>query len=111
VGENVLLWVYLKNSYLNIFLGKTFVFIFVQRKQIFKNSKSNKMSNENFLAAIEILTTNNKIKVSFNTPVEDHYSNVYKILIHESNASVITELVAAGFSVAMSPKGLSVNKY
>lgn len=69
------------------------------------------MKPEHFNEAIKIITSNNKIKVSFNTPVNDNYANVYHILIHESNAAVITELVQAGFSLSMTPKGLSVNKY
>lgn len=69
------------------------------------------MKTEDFNKALSILTTNNKIKVSFNTPVNDNYSNVYQILIHESNASVVNKLIAEGFSLSMTPKGLSVDKY
>lgn len=61
--------------------------------------------------AIAILSKSNSVKVSFNVPVTDSYNNVYEILIHESNASVINELIAEGFSLSMNPKGLSVNKY
>ena len=61
--------------------------------------------------AIAILSKSNSVKVSFNVPVADSYNNVYEILIHESNASVINELIAEGFSLNMNPKGLSVNKY
>ena len=32
------------------------------------------------------LPRNNRITVSFNTPIADNYSHVYPILIHESNA-------------------------
>lgn len=69
------------------------------------------MKPEHFHEALDIITTNNRIKVSFNTPVNDNYSNVYDILIHESNGSVITNLVNAGFSLSMTPKGLSVTKF
>lgn len=69
------------------------------------------MKPEHFQKALDIITTNNRIKVSFNTPVNDNYSNVYDILIHESNGSVITKLVNAGFSLSMTPKGLSVTKF
>ena len=58
--------------------------------------------------AIAILSNSNSVKVSFNVPVTDRYNNVYEILIHESNASVINELIAEGFSLSMNPKGLSV---
>ncbi|PXV66846.1 hypothetical protein CLV62_104107 [Dysgonomonas alginatilytica] len=69
------------------------------------------MKTEDFNKAVQILTTNNQIKVSFNTPITDNYSSVYKILIHESNAAVINELIKNGYSLSMCPKGLSVKKY
>ena len=69
------------------------------------------MNQEHKNKAIAILSKSNSVKVSFNVPVKDSYNNVYEILIHESNASVINELIAEGFSLSMNPKGLSVNKY
>lgn len=69
------------------------------------------MKAEYFQEALQIISESNSIKVSFNVPVENNYSNVYQILIHNSNAAVINELVAAGFSLSMNDKGLSVNKY
>lgn len=69
------------------------------------------MKTQDLQKAIEIISKSNSIKVSFNVPVTDNYSDVYQILIHESNAAVIYELVSAGYSLSMSPKGLSVNKY
>ena len=57
------------------------------------------------------LPRNNRIKVSFNTPIADNYSHVYPILIHESNASVLKQLHEAGFSMSMTKKGLEVSKY
>lgn len=69
------------------------------------------MKAEYFQEALQIISKSNSIKVSFNVPVTDNYSNVYPILIHNSNATVITELVAAGFSLSMNDKGLSVSKY
>jgi len=69
------------------------------------------MIEEHFNKALQIITNNNKIKVSFNTPITDNYSNVYKILIHESNATVLSELIREGYSLSMTEKGLSVNKY
>ena len=69
------------------------------------------MNQEHKNKAIAILSKSNSVKVSFNMPVADSYNNVYEILIHESNASVINELIAEGFSLSMNPKGLSVNKY
>lgn len=69
------------------------------------------MKTEYMQEAIQIITRSGNIKVSFNVPVKDNYANVYDILIHNSNASVINELVAAGFSLSMNDKGLSVTKY
>lgn len=69
------------------------------------------MKTEHMQEAIQIITRSNNIKVSFNVPVKDNYANVYDILIHNSNASVINELVDAGFSLSMNDKGLSVTKY
>lgn len=69
------------------------------------------MNAENKLEALRIISASSSIKVSFNVPVHDNYSNCYDILIHESNATVINDLIKAGFSLSMSPKGLSVNKY
>lgn len=69
------------------------------------------MKDQHLQEAIAIITKSNSIKVSFNVPVQDNYSNVYQILIHESNAKVIEDLHKAGFSLSMTPKGLSVNKF
>ena len=69
------------------------------------------MKPEDKLEALGIIANSNSIKVSFNVPVSNNYSNVFDILIHDSNAKVINDLIAAGFSLAMSPKGLSVNKF
>lgn len=69
------------------------------------------MKPEYFQEAIQIISKSNSIKVSFNIPVNDNYSNVHQILIHNSNATVINELIAAGFSLSMNDKGLSVSKY
>ena len=51
-----------------------------------------KMHPEDFRRALEIITSNNRITVSFNTPVKDNYSNTHPILIHESNAAVLKQL-------------------
>lgn len=69
------------------------------------------MKPEYFQQALAIITTNNQIKVSFNTPIKDNYSNVYEILIHQSNATVINKLVENGFSLHMTEKGLAIDKY
>ena len=60
--------------------------------------------------AIEIISKQKSVKVSFNLPRIDNYSNVHEILIHESNATTIKELIASGFSLFMASKGLSIDK-
>lgn len=69
------------------------------------------MTTLDFQIALEIITASNSPKVSFRVPVNDNYSNVHQILIHESNADLINKLIKAGFSLSMCKKGLSVNKY
>ena len=41
------------------------------------------MQESDFRSALEIITRNNRITVSFNTPIADNYSQVYPLLIHE----------------------------
>lgn len=69
------------------------------------------MNKQDRVTAIIIIAASNSVKASFNVPVSDSYSNVYEILIHNSNASLISDLVKAGFSLSMCDKGLSVTKY
>ena len=69
------------------------------------------MKAEDKVRAIEIISKSNSVKVSFNVPVTDSYGNVYEILIHNSNANLIKELISEGFSLSMNDKGLSVSKY
>ena len=70
-----------------------------------------KMHPDDFRRALEIITSNNRITVSFNTPVKDNYSNTHPILIHESNATVLKQLQQEGYSLSMTKKGLRVDKY
>lgn len=69
------------------------------------------MKPEFFQEAISIISKSLSAKVSFNVPISDNYSHVYQILIHNSNASLIDDLIKAGFSLSMNDKGLSVDKY
>ena len=66
---------------------------------------------EDFRRALEIITRNNRITVSFNTPGDDNYANASPILIHESNATVLKQLHDEGYSLSMTEKGLCVMKY
>ena len=63
------------------------------------------MKPEDFRRALEIITRNNRITVSFNTPVDDNYANTYPILIHESNAAVLRRLHDEGYSLSKMEKG------
>lgn len=69
------------------------------------------MKPEDFRRALEIITRNNRITVSFNTPVDNNYANTYPLLIHESNATVLKQLHDEGYSLSMTEKGLCVMKY
>ncbi|WP_458451901.1 hypothetical protein [Alistipes finegoldii] len=69
------------------------------------------MQESDFRRTLEIITRNNRITVSFNTPIADNYSHVYPLLIHESNASVLKQLHKEGYSLSMMNKGLNVDKY
>jgi len=69
------------------------------------------MTTEQILQATKIILKSNSPKASFQVPIKNSYNSVYDILIHESNASLINELIEAGFSLSMTKKGLSVTKY
>ena len=69
------------------------------------------MSNEDFVKAVLLIATSKSCKALFLTPVTNNYGNVYAILIQESNAAIINTLIDDGYSLSMTPKGLSVNKY
>ena len=67
------------------------------------------MLPEKFQRAIELITKSNSPRVSFNVPVNDSYSNVHIILIHECNATLTRKLVEEGYLLYMTDKGLSVS--
>lgn len=69
------------------------------------------MKVEHFVKAVMMISTSNNCKALFVTPVNDHYSHTYDIVILESNARIIDDLIKEGYSLSMSPKGLVVNKY
>lgn len=69
------------------------------------------MTEQDKNQAIAIISQSNSIRVSFNVPVNDNYSNVHEIIIHRSNATVIKELINSGFSLFMIDKGLLVDKF
>lgn len=69
------------------------------------------MTNEDFSNAVALVSKTTNIKVAFNVPVRDNIGNVHKLLILESNATIITKLIEAGYSLYMSAKGLVVDKF
>ena len=70
-----------------------------------------KIGSENFVKALQIISKSNDVKLSINVPITDNYSSVYAILIHNSNASLINDLVSNGYSLYMTNKGLSIDKF
>ena len=68
------------------------------------------MKATDFANAIQIISNYHNTRISINECVDNHVSNVYPILIHECCPAVINELVAAGYSLGMVGKGLSVDK-
>ena len=69
------------------------------------------MERQHINKAIELISVSNSPKVSFNVPVVDNYTTIHDILIHECSPKLIRELVEEGFSLSMTPKGLSVDNY
>lgn len=66
---------------------------------------------EKFQKAVELIFLSNSCKASFNVPVKDSYNSVHVILIHESNCSLIDNLIENGYNLSMCEKGLSVDKF
>jgi hypothetical protein len=73
--------------------------------------KYKEMTNEDFSNAVALVSETTNIKVAFNVPVSDSISNVHKLLILESNATIIRKLIEAGYSLSMCAKGLVVDKF
>jgi len=69
------------------------------------------MKIDDFVKAVMMIATSNNCRALFVTPIKDHYSHTYDIVILESNANIIDKLIKEGYSLSMSPKGLVVNKY
>lgn len=69
------------------------------------------MKATDFANAIQIISNHYNTRISINDCLDNHVSNVYSILIHECCPAVIDELVAAGYSLGMVAKGLSVDKF
>lgn len=69
------------------------------------------MSEEDFVKAVMLISTSNCCKAEFIVPVKDNYIHTYDILILESNGAILDTLFKEGYSMSMTPKGLSVTKF
>lgn len=69
-----------------------------------------KMSNDDFMVACMMIATASA-KAQFNTCVKDNMSNTYDILILDCAPALISELIAAGYHLGMTEKGLAVYKF
>lgn len=69
------------------------------------------MNEEDFVKSVMLIATSNCCKAQYIVPISDNYRHTYDIVIQESNAAIINELVKAGYSLSMSCKGLVVSKY
>lgn len=70
-----------------------------------------KIGSKSFKNCLEIISRSNSITISINVPVTDNYSNVYAILIHESNSSIISSLEKENYSLSMCKKGLTISDF
>lgn len=69
------------------------------------------MTTQQLKELIDIISNSNSCKVSFNVPVENNYNNVHTVLIHECNADCTKKMHEAGYSLFMTEKGLSIDKW
>lgn len=71
-----------------------------------------KIGDKNFNEALSIIAKSpSRVNVTINEPVEDNYSNVYSILLHQACAKLIDNLIGAGFSIGVCSKGTWVDKF
>lgn len=71
-----------------------------------------KIGDKNFNEALSIIAKSpSKVNITINEPVEDNYSNVYPILLHQACAKLIKNLIEAGFAIGVCPKGTWVDKF
>lgn len=69
------------------------------------------MDVEDFVKAVMLIATSNGCKAQYIVPVKDNYSHTYDILILDCAPCLINDLIAAGYSLGMTEKGLAVYKY
>jgi hypothetical protein len=73
--------------------------------------KMSGLSPETMLEALTIISNHNDTTVQINAPVNGSYNNVSGLILKDANAGLIKKLHEAGFSLHLSEKGLSVNKF
>lgn len=71
-----------------------------------------KIGDKNFNEALGIIAKSpSRVNITINEPVEDNYSNVYPILLHQACAKLIKNLIEAGFAIGVCSKGTWVDKF
>lgn len=73
------------------------------------------MKRNDFLLAIEILSSNHTSKITINQPIDNFVGDLgqtkWSIHITHCVPAVVSKLIEAGFSLSMTEYGLHVNKY
>ena len=69
------------------------------------------MQESDFRRALEIITRNNRITVSFNTPIADNYYPRLSASYPRAMLQVLKQLHEAGLLDEHDEKGLKVSKY
>ncbi len=71
-----------------------------------------KIGDKDFNEALSIITKSpSRVNVTINEPVEDNYSNIYPILLHQACPRLISNLIEAGFAIGVCLKGTWVDKF
>ena len=71
-----------------------------------------KIGDDNFNEALSIIAKSpSRVNITINEPVEDNYSNVYPILLHQACPVLIKDLIEAGFTIGVCLKGTWVDKF
>lgn len=71
-----------------------------------------KIGDKNFNEALNIIAKSpSRVNITINEPVEDNYSNVYPILLHQACAKLIKNLIEAGFAIGVCSKGTWIDKF
>ena len=73
------------------------------------------MKKEDFMQALELLSSNHTTKITINQPIDNFVGDLgtksWTIHITKCCPAVVIKLVDAGYSLSMTEHGLCVNKY